>query len=207
MKGLKPYLRENKDYESPLGEYRTAMGLSTLELAEKIGTGLSTIAALQNGTMPPYYEKRRGKHKVGEIRPYVKKMCTLFNVELKDLFPRYICDIQRYNPENIRDCYTDEQLMEFHTTNLNQEEIQIKKELSDFVHEVMKKTKERIASKHFDIMQKRYFQDYSTNELAKEYSLTKSRIHQIYNETLKTFKFQFEIELKKQNLEKSYFNY
>lgn len=83
-----PRYMYNREYESPIHEYRTNMGLTIKELAMKAKVHIPDIIALANGMKSPLKEN-------GELCIAAKKLCDFFNVEASDLFPRYICEINR----------------------------------------------------------------------------------------------------------------
>jgi len=88
---------KGKDYESPIGKFRIAKGLHVKELCKKIGINQSVYGTLQNGMITPFY---LWKWKYGEIKPYVYKLCRVLGATLSELFPRYICDIDRFEKWN-----------------------------------------------------------------------------------------------------------
>ncbi len=83
---MQPCFRTNREYESPLHEYRVAQGLTIAELTRKAGIKQQYISGLANGTISPLLRD-------GTVRPCAAKLCKFFNVDLEDLFPRYICSL------------------------------------------------------------------------------------------------------------------
>lgn len=83
-----PRYRQNKEYESPIHEYRVAKGLTHKELSKQAKVSLQYITELANGMMSPFLKN-------GELCTPAKRLCEFFNVEPSDLFPRYACDINR----------------------------------------------------------------------------------------------------------------
>jgi transcriptional regulator with XRE-family HTH domain len=85
-----PYYHTNRDYESPIHEYRVAAGLTLNELARAINTSATSISALANGSASPIYEIGAKK---GKLKIVAQDLCAFFNKEPSDLFPRYFCNI------------------------------------------------------------------------------------------------------------------
>ena len=84
----KPRQLENKEYESNLNDYRLTFGLTIKEICYKAKISTTTYCGLNNGMESPFYKN-------GEIKPYVEKICRLFKATLAELFPRYVCDLNR----------------------------------------------------------------------------------------------------------------
>lgn len=85
-----PTYRTDREYESPLHEYRVAMGLTVRELSTYSGVNQSAICALANGSLSPLSER-----KTGILKQSARKLCDFFKVTPGDLFPRYICELDR----------------------------------------------------------------------------------------------------------------
>jgi transcriptional regulator with XRE-family HTH domain len=115
MNDSKANSKNNEEYETPLKKYRTAMGLSLIKLAKIIKTNSNSISDLEKRITSPYYEKKKQKHKFAETKAYATKLCNFFDVELTELFPEEIYNTPLYIATDIRSCYTDEQLIDFHS--------------------------------------------------------------------------------------------
>jgi transcriptional regulator with XRE-family HTH domain len=87
---MAPRIDPRKEYESPINEYRVAAGLTHKELAAETNISSPTICSLANGTLSPIREKGGG-----QLRKDAKKLCEFFNVGPEDLFPRYVCSLNR----------------------------------------------------------------------------------------------------------------
>jgi transcriptional regulator with XRE-family HTH domain len=87
---MAPRIDHRKDYESPLNDYRIAAGLTHKELAAKANVQCTMISALANGTFSPIKENGSG-----QLRKDAKKLCEFFKVGPEDLFPRYVCSLNR----------------------------------------------------------------------------------------------------------------
>lgn len=85
---LQPYYKTNREYESPLHEFRVARGLSVKELAQKTEVNPSNICALANGMLSPLLAD-------GTLRTATQRLCDFFNTKVSTLFPRYVCDMNR----------------------------------------------------------------------------------------------------------------
>jgi transcriptional regulator with XRE-family HTH domain len=84
------YINHRKEYESTINEYRIALGLTHKELAAKSNIASPTICNLANGTLSPIKENGSG-----QLRNSAQKLCEFFEVGPEDLFPRYICSLNR----------------------------------------------------------------------------------------------------------------
>lgn len=84
-----PYIRSNREYESPIGQFRIALGMTIKELCDEAGCSPGTYGNLQNGLYIPYDPK------TGQVKSWVNKMSIILGASLSELFPRYICEINR----------------------------------------------------------------------------------------------------------------
>ena len=96
---MQPCFRTDKEYESPLHEYRVAQGLTIAELTRKTGVTQQYISGLANGMISPLLQD-------GRVRPCAAKLCEFFNVDMEDLFPRYICSLNRAYKFDVTDYET-----------------------------------------------------------------------------------------------------
>ena len=85
-------MRKDREYESPIHEFRLDKGLSVSELSRLTNIHIGHIAGLANGTMSPI--RKDGTMKIMSIT-----LCDFFNVGPETLFPRYICKIPDYIQE------------------------------------------------------------------------------------------------------------
>lgn len=85
-----PTYRTNREYESPLHEYRVAMGLTIRELSTYSGVTQTAISSLANGSTSPLCEKKKGT-----LKQSARILCDFFKVSPGELFPRYICELDR----------------------------------------------------------------------------------------------------------------
>ena len=85
-----PHYDTMREYEAPIHEYRVAMGLTLRELSEQAGVPATSIGALANGSMSPLLENNSGV-----LKKTAQKLCDFFDVSPGELFPRYICEIDR----------------------------------------------------------------------------------------------------------------
>lgn len=180
--GLKnvPYLKKNREYESNIQKYRVAMGYTVVDLCKEIKCTPSVFAALAYGIMSPYYESRNKK---GQIKPYVQKMADIFKVPLDELFPRYICNIERYHMA--RSTILPEQAPGLFMS-LGSERMSMNKSFSEdqdilkFVNEALKNLSPRCRK----IFTERYTGYKSCEQIADEYECTRSNIHGILKKSM-----------------------
>jgi transcriptional regulator with XRE-family HTH domain len=85
-----PRINPHKEYESLIHDYRIAAGLTHKELADQSKISASTICALANGTLAPIREDGSG-----QLRTVARRLCEFFDVSPADLFPRYLCSLNR----------------------------------------------------------------------------------------------------------------
>lgn len=79
-----------KEYENNINQLRVEHSLSLKSLSELIGTSAQTLWSITQGYHSPLYQV--GK-KLGQPKPWAKKLELVFNCELHHIFPREICDI------------------------------------------------------------------------------------------------------------------
>jgi len=87
---MAPYTNPRIEYESPINEYRMALGLTHKELSAQANVPMTSIGALANGTLSPIMENGSG-----QLRKPARKLCEFFEVGPEELFPRYICSLNR----------------------------------------------------------------------------------------------------------------
>jgi len=88
-----PRLNPKREYETHLGAIRIARGLTLQALADMIGSSGSTIGRYQTGLACPciMYGPR-----IGKPTRIALLLSLVLEVSLADLFPRYMCDIDRF---------------------------------------------------------------------------------------------------------------
>jgi len=87
---MAPRINPRVEYESPINEYRVASGLTHRELSAQTNVPMTTIGALANGMLSPVKEDGSG-----HLRKSAQKLCEFFEVGPEELFPRYICSLNR----------------------------------------------------------------------------------------------------------------
>ena len=87
---MAPYIHSHKEYESPIHDYRVAAGLTLKELSAQSKVSITTIGSLANGMLAPIKEDGSG-----QLRKPAKILCEFFEVGPEELFPRYICSLNR----------------------------------------------------------------------------------------------------------------
>jgi transcriptional regulator with XRE-family HTH domain len=85
-----PRIHPSREYESPIGQYRVAMGLTIAELCELAGVAQHTYSALQNGMQSPLSNQRGS---IGQPRAAALAICRVLHVDFEEAFPRYFCRI------------------------------------------------------------------------------------------------------------------
>lgn len=83
-----PRTNSRREKESNLDDFRLAAGLFIREVCKQAGVRPSAYSSLNSGISAPFNAR-------GELSPSAKKLCTFFNAEPSDLFPRYACDFRR----------------------------------------------------------------------------------------------------------------
>jgi len=177
-----PFINPDREYESPLGQYRVARGLTINELAEKCGIHLSNLVDLQNGMLPPYYLKKNSSKGVneGDLRPGIETMCKVLGASLGELFPRYICDIERYK---VQRSFVPSQLEEFHPsvqfTNPEKSaaNLELKKEAS--------KCLATLSPREEAILRMRIYEGETLEEIGEYFDITWVRVRQIEAKALR----------------------
>lgn len=84
-----------KEREARITEFRIAKGILIRELAEKTGLRPTDITNLDSGIDSPL--EARGARK-GQVKLKVIELCKLLGQPPEEVFPRYICKIERYEP-------------------------------------------------------------------------------------------------------------
>jgi len=87
-KTILPHFRIHKDYESNLSEFRVSAGLTISEICEQAGIRPSEYTVLNSGQRSPL-------NKSGNPCDQALKLCSVLNVDLSDLWPRYFCTINQ----------------------------------------------------------------------------------------------------------------
>jgi len=83
-----PSYNSKKEYESNIHAYRVANNLTCRELSIKANVSVQWITSLANGTESPVRID-------GRLRLPAQRLCNFFNASPEELFPRYICTINR----------------------------------------------------------------------------------------------------------------
>ena len=87
---MAPHINPRIEYESPINEYRLALGLTHRELSAQANVPMTAIGALANGMLAPIKENGSG-----QLRRPARRLCDFFEVGPEELFPRYICSLNR----------------------------------------------------------------------------------------------------------------
>jgi transcriptional regulator with XRE-family HTH domain len=85
---MTPRINPRKEYESPINDYRIAAGLTHKELAVRAHVLCTSITALASGISSPI----KGN---GQLKKDAERLCEFFKVAPEDLFPRYLCSLNR----------------------------------------------------------------------------------------------------------------
>ena len=184
--GYKPSFRQNKEYESNLAKIRVEEGYTVKGLAELAGCYPAAISGLQNGMVSPYYTI--GRHK-GHVKPCVEAISSILNASLSQLFPRYICDINRFRGVEVP--FVKCQMPGFLLGQwiCNQSTGNGKSEIIDFeIKGIVSRALATLTSREEMVMRRRFgigTSQSSLGEIAESIGATKERIRQIEAKALR----------------------
>jgi RNA polymerase sigma factor (sigma-70 family) len=187
-----PHVKEYKEHESPLGEFRVAKGLTVDELAEKCNTVIGVIGRLQNGMMTPYYlrdNKSKGTRR-GDVRIEVETMSEVLRASIAELFPRYICDIERYDRPRERVPFVESQLEDF---SVNFQYANIRNSDRKFeVFEIFEKAMdEALSPREKDVLIGRFYKDLTLDEVGCGLAVSGERVRQVEKTALRRLRAFF----------------
>ncbi len=198
-----PRIRSDREYESPLGQYRVEAGLRVMELEKLSGVGIGTIGRLQNGTMSPVYEKSRGGVSVGSWKPDALKLTEVLGnilkenyqlrypfdkdipeVTVEDMFPRYACKVRRLEPtdEELNNASRSEYSMDARSAEEVYEGIERSSKIKGIVETSLMRrecTTQESNKRAFDILKQRFFYGKTLDEVGEKYNISKDRVRQI----------------------------
>lgn len=168
-----PRLRGNKEYESPIGEYRVAKGMTIQDLKRASGVHQTVISGLQNGTISPIYLSR----KAGKIKPDAESICRVLGISIEDAFPRYFCRIRQvgkdFTPDQILSISNGQQPPDPLKTITRIEAIST---LRHIISSVLSRRQYLVLSRHFG------FEDENPRsciKIAEDLGLSSQRVFQI----------------------------
>jgi DNA-directed RNA polymerase specialized sigma subunit len=81
-------MRSNVEYESLVNVFRVDAGLTHRELAQQANVTVSDIISLANGMKSPLKAN-------GDLCISAKRICEFFGIGPEEIFPRYICALDR----------------------------------------------------------------------------------------------------------------
>lgn len=169
-----PSYRINREYESPLHEYRVSKDWTVKDLVKHSNTHANNVCGLANGIMAPVVK--------GKITKAAQNIAKALDVTIEDLFPRYFCKI--VNVDSFQKDQINNMSLSQHTLfeSKNNRVIPAK----DF----WIKIKLYLKPKHFKIIFLRYKLGYTLQEVGDEFGLTREGIRQIEEKCFKKLKFK-----------------
>jgi hypothetical protein len=170
-----PSYRSERDYESPLHEYRVAAGLTIKELAAAVCSNGTQIGALANGTKSPLIESGANK---GKLKDVAQSLCDFFNVDPADLFPRYFCKIVNDTKFEI-DPFTSysEKCAEDHLEKYAKDDY-LKKLLTLIMEDCL-------YGRYREVIYRHFYEGKSLSELAEGFGKTPACISMYYRKALR----------------------
>ncbi len=204
-----PRILSNREYESPLGQYRVEAGLKGRELEKLSGVANGIISSLQNGTMSPVYEKSCGGISVGFWKPDALKLTKVLGnilkenyqlrypfdkdipeVTVEDMFPRYACKVRRLEPtdEELNNASRSEYSMDARSAEEVYESIERSSKLKEIVEVSLMKRESATQESNeraFDILKQRFFYGKTLDEVGEKYNISKDRVRQIEKSSIK----------------------
>jgi DNA-directed RNA polymerase specialized sigma24 family protein len=160
------------EYESPINEYRVASGLTHRELSAQSGVPMTTIHALANGMLSPIKENGSG-----HLRNPARKLCEFFQVGPEELFPRYICSLNRSYKFDIQPYETWSE----RAANNFREQL----ENSDLARLLIKIAMADATLREKRVLAAYLFNDETFEEIADKEGVTTTRVTQNYRKALK----------------------
>ena len=82
---------QQREYESPVHEYRVAKGFYVKELAVLAKTAPNNVVGLANGMLSPLFVR------TNKLKPWVQRIADVLDVDAEDLIPRYACKLHQIN--------------------------------------------------------------------------------------------------------------
>lgn len=177
-KNYLPHYDQRREYESPLNEYRVAMGLTHNELSNLSGVPKTTICGLASGMLSPIHEG--GKHK-GQPKQAAKKLALALDVSFEDLFPRYFC---RIDPQHN---FTDEQIQDL----VGARPIDGIAHFEDM--EYVQRILSHLTPRQEYVTIRRIFEECSLSEIAKDLFVGIERIRQIEAKAIRKLRRYYQV--------------
>lgn len=159
-----PYYRKDREYESPLNEYRVSAGLTYKELAKLANVNETTLGKFANGTLSPLDERGESQN---SVKVSAKKVALALKVSLEDLFPRYFCEMAR---AQLVECqYFGMFMSAQHSCGL------MAFENRELVGALM----ENLTQREREVIECRFLKDFSVLEAAQKFHAKRARIRSI----------------------------
>ncbi|MCL1888900.1 MAG: hypothetical protein FWF99_00145 [Desulfovibrionaceae bacterium] len=177
MPKLVPHMHMNREYESPLHEFRVSAELFCKKLAEKTGVSVATIGQLANGMVSPIHGK------TWQLTESAKKLCDFFNVGPEELFPRYYCKINQAPPEKVK-----VDVLPYDTWSE-------KVASGDFVlkyiyaRSILNMGMEHLSAREKRVIKGMFFENETLQDIAIEFHVSCARILQIKEKAIKKLKY------------------
>jgi len=161
------------EHESNIHKFRVDRNITVIALSEKVKVGVNVIIGLQNGTLSPTYlvGKRAGK-----LKPYIEKICETLGATPGDLFPRYICDINR-KPKELLDSQIADITIGAFSRKKTKHYIEARL-LNKFI-------KTRLNEKEQLVIIRRFKHEEPLEDVGKRLNMTRERVRQIEAKALR----------------------
>lgn len=164
-----PHKRDTAmEEESTINDYRVEAGLTWRELTKKTGIPFSSTRRLIIGEFSPFYEIGKDK---GNIKKDVKILMKFFNVEFGDLFPRYVCELEKPFLTNTQLTYISNS-----TKSLNPEQNIIKKDIWKYIYKITKNCIKNYK-KYYYVLRLRCI-GFTLAEIGNKLNITRERVRQ-----------------------------
>jgi RNA polymerase sigma factor (sigma-70 family) len=90
-----PHVRSNREQESPIGQYRVALGLTIHQLCNIAEVHIAQYCRLQSGVESPIYDTNYKGARAGTPKRGVLRLCEALGIDFETAFPRYFCKMVR----------------------------------------------------------------------------------------------------------------
>lgn len=193
--GRAPFIKSTRERESPLDEYRLAKGWTIKELSDRSGVSPSLIYNYTMGVISPIHLHNNDKVYAGQIKESALALCEALNVEVSDLFPRYVCRLKTEY-----EAYSDDQIIDISISEYSRVEANFIPSLSgedlQTLNDILSKAMSNLFPRQEKILRERFFEDKSGDELSEKMHVSKSRIFQIIQKALEKLRLYCIQELK-----------
>lgn len=181
----KVFVREEKEYNNRVAEFRAGCGFSVEELAVLCGCNSSDIVSLQKKGASWFYKtsnKRDGvSYDAGDVKPYVDIMVSLFDTTIPELFCLSGEVDRRIEVDSVDG--VNEEWGEFYES----ERKMVFEKLFGVIYD-------RLGKRKGDVFLKRYFEDRTLEDISRDYGCGRENISQSCRGSLDKIKFRMGLE-------------